>query len=370
MTPNRLITLAIHTYEKALPIKNLLEREGMYVELNNVNLSSPVVSSGVRIRIREADLPMALRIVENFEIFAIPDIDAVKHKGRVLVPTDFSDNSFNAMRVAVRVAAQMQCEVEFLYAYMAPMNRETVQLSDAYDYELADIEATQRLQKEATGMMKRFTDRVKSEMKQGVIPAVKYSSVVMEGLPEEVIVEYTREHKPPLIVMGTRAAHKKEADLIGSVAAEVLDSCRVPAITIPENVDTSAFEVKRAAFFCNLDQEDMLAIDALYRFYPDAGLEVTLAHVPHRGFRRPLLPVKQSGEKLLEYCREHYGDYSFEFLKDDFQSIADGIGHNGGKYDLLCFPNKRKSAIARVFNPSLAHRVIFRADVPMIVIPV
>ena len=62
MTPNRLITLAIHTYEKALPIKNLLEREGVAVELNNVNLAAPEVSPGVRIRIKESDLPFALRL--------------------------------------------------------------------------------------------------------------------------------------------------------------------------------------------------------------------------------------------------------------------------------------------------------------------
>lgn len=72
MTPNRLITIAIHTVEKALPLKNLLEREGIYVELNNVNLASPTVAAGVRIRIKESDLPLALRIIENIEIFDIP----------------------------------------------------------------------------------------------------------------------------------------------------------------------------------------------------------------------------------------------------------------------------------------------------------
>lgn len=69
MTPDRLITLAIHTYERALPVKSLLEREGIYVELNNVNLAAPVVSPGVRLRIKESDLPLALRIVENMDIF-------------------------------------------------------------------------------------------------------------------------------------------------------------------------------------------------------------------------------------------------------------------------------------------------------------
>ena len=46
-------------------VRTLLENEGIRVELNNVNLEVPCFSSGVRVRIRENDLPLALRIVEN-----------------------------------------------------------------------------------------------------------------------------------------------------------------------------------------------------------------------------------------------------------------------------------------------------------------
>mgnify|MGYP002508214299 CR=1 FL=1 len=45
MTEDRLITVAIHTYEHALRLKHLLESEGVPVVLHNVNLSQPVVSN-------------------------------------------------------------------------------------------------------------------------------------------------------------------------------------------------------------------------------------------------------------------------------------------------------------------------------------
>ena len=66
---DRLITIAIHTYERALELKSLLESEGIEAVLQNVNLSSPIIASGVRVRIKEHDLPAALRIIENREIF-------------------------------------------------------------------------------------------------------------------------------------------------------------------------------------------------------------------------------------------------------------------------------------------------------------
>lgn len=375
MTPNRLITLAIHTYEKALPIKNLLEREGMYVELNNVNLASPVVASGVRIRIREADLPLALRIVENFEIFAIPDSDADKaaEKGKLLLPTDFSDCSYNAVAPAMKLASRLKCDVEFLYAYMAATDMEGLQLSESYDYQLADIEATRLLKEEAEELMRRFSSRVKDAMKAGEMPVVKFTTTVVEGLPEEAILEYARQEKPQMIVMGTRAAHKKEADLIGSVTAEVLDSCRIPAVTIPETIAHSPrHEIKKIAFFCNLDQEDMLAIDALSRLFEGSPIEVTLIHIPQRGLRRSLTPVGQTAGKLLEYCRQHYGGFTFNLLP--VESAMDwsllSSPETRSEYDILCLPNRRRSMFARVFNPSMAHRILFRTDMPMIVIPV
>ena len=43
MQPDRFITIAIHTYDKAHELKTILECEGLEVVLQNVNLSTPVV---------------------------------------------------------------------------------------------------------------------------------------------------------------------------------------------------------------------------------------------------------------------------------------------------------------------------------------
>ena len=60
---DKLVTLAILTYAKAQILKNVLENEGIETYIHNVNQIQPVVSSGVRVRIKESDLPHAL---ENY----------------------------------------------------------------------------------------------------------------------------------------------------------------------------------------------------------------------------------------------------------------------------------------------------------------
>lgn len=62
---DKLVTLAILTYAKAQILKNVLENEGIETYIHNVNQIQPVVSSGVRLRIKESDLPRALKITES-----------------------------------------------------------------------------------------------------------------------------------------------------------------------------------------------------------------------------------------------------------------------------------------------------------------
>lgn len=91
---DKLVTLAILTYSKAQILKNVLESEGIEAYIHNVNLIQPVISSGVRIRIKESDLPRALKIIESSTWLAddvvkeqVPDNHHREKK--ILVPVDF-----------------------------------------------------------------------------------------------------------------------------------------------------------------------------------------------------------------------------------------------------------------------------------------
>ena len=252
----------------------------------------------------------------------------------------------------MQLASRMNCEVEFMHAFISPSGSETIQLSDAYDYELEDMELTSRMQQQAETLMKRFAHTVRDDIKSGLLPAVKFSTIVSEGIPEEVILSYTREEKPLMVVMSTREAGKKETELIGSVTAEVLDRCRVPAFTVPENTDFDLFgKHERVAFFCNLDQEDMLALDSLYRLFPDIHLDVTLISVPPRRMRQT--PPTQAADNLLKYCREHYAGYTFsvEYIKthsvfDDLDNIA-----TRKPFDMICLPQQAQERVRPCVQP-------------------
>ncbi|MCM1504547.1 MAG: universal stress protein [Muribaculum sp.] len=370
MADDRLITLAIHTYDHAVALKNLLESEGVESVLQNVNLQQPVVSSGIRVRIHESDLPQALRIIENTDIFLNPEYSALDYNRLVLLPVDFSEHSLASCDIAFRLASRLKANVILLNSYLDPYFAGNIQLTDAaqYDNEIADTEMKMILEKEARKKMDRLKDDIRMRIKSNDLPAVKFSTEIAEGLPEEVIAEFAKQKKPELIVMGTRGAAKKEKELIGSVTAEVLDSCRFPVFTLPESVKlTKIEEIRHVLFFNNLDQEDILAIDALARTFSKERLEVTLANVPGKK-----IASTKSQAVFMAYCREHYPSFNYSTaelslssITEDFQKIQERH-----KIDLIVVPNKKKNVFARFFNPSLAHRLLFHSDIPMMVIPV
>ncbi len=370
---DRFVTIAIHTYPKALPIKNLLESEGIEVELHNIDLNDPKIAPGVRIRIKESDLPLALRLVENHEIFD-GSIDAEsEHRREVLLPVDFAGHSMNAAKIAFQIARIFRADVMMLHSIIPTSTVHNLQLTDVYQYDAeveADAEATRLELSDAKKLMTKFCDTIKSMIKDGEIPAARFRSLVLEGVPEEVIIQYARDHVPTMIVMGTRAADKKQSDLIGSVTAEVLDSCRVPVFSVPADSDVAVLaRPRKVAFFCNGDQQDILALDSLNRMFPGVRLQLKLIRIPSRRERGESVEKLQTEADhilapLLSYCREHYPNIVFSATMVSTKDM------NGKDVDLICVPNKKRSVFARVFNPSLAHKILFKADIPMIVIPV
>lgn len=375
MEEDRLITVAIHTYDHAVALKNMLEREGVTAVLHNVNLSTPVVSSGVRVRIKESDLPQALRIIENSEIFA-PKKECAQTSDDaepiILVPVDFSDYSMKATVMAFDVAYRHKARIMLLHSFINPALSKRVQLTDSFSFELAESqEVGNALMRAARITMDLFEAQLRQRIKDGEIPPVKFSNLITEGVPEDVINETAKTLSPILIVMGTRGADRKEEELIGSVTAEVLDSCKFPVFSIPENISLERVsDISHLIFFSNLEQEDLLAIEAIYRLFVHTHLEITIVHVP--GKKELSSSDRKAIKSLVEYCRNHYPSFTFNSdeialgtLGDDYRRIA-----REHKVNLVALPNKKRNVFFRFFNPSLAHKLLLHADIPMLVIPV
>ena len=359
--PNRLITVAIHTFDRAVELKNTLEEEGIEVKLHNVNLDEKVLSSGVRVRIRERDLPQALQIIESPET-------TTSDKCCVLLPVDFGKYSLKSVKLGMEYARRTRGRVLLLHSYIN--ERHTMSLpfgSDRYDSPEDEIKG---IKKNARERMEEFTKMLNEKIAAGELPKVKIDTRVTEGIPEEQILHYAQKNDVSLIVMGTSGTNRRRQNLIGSVAGEVMDACKFPIFTVPIGMpDIGLTDITHVAFFSNLIQQDIISFDRFARLFNMRGVEVTIVPMVDKKERRL---VDQSLQQLAQYCREHYPECTFKTKRIATKSFIDNVSQfiKDEGIQLIAVPNKKSSIFSRLFNPSLAHRVLFQTDTPMLVVPV
>ena len=359
--PNRLITVAIHTFDRAVDLKNTLEEEGIEVKLHNVNLDEQVLGSGVRVRIRERDLPQALQIIESPET-------VTSDKRCVLLPVDFGKYSLKSVKLGMEYARRSRGKVLLLHSYIS--ERHTVSLpfgSDRYETPGDDFK---NIKKNARERMDEFKKMLLDKIAVGELPKVKIETKVTEGIPEEQILHYAQKYDVSLIVMGTSGTNRRRQNLIGSVAGEVMDACKFPIFTVPIGMpDVGLTDITHVAFFSNLIQQDLMSFDRFARLFNMRGVEVTVIPVIEKKDRKL---VDQSLQQLVQYCREHYPECTFKTKRISSKTFVESFAQyaQDENIQLIAVPNKKSSIFSRLFNPSIAHRVLFQTDTPMLVVPV
>lgn len=372
---DKLITLAILTYSKAQILQSVLENEGIESYIHNVNLIQPVISSGVRVRIKESDLPQALKIIESSswlssEILQEESPEPAK-ASHVLIPIDFSAYSLKACDFGFRVAAKMQVEVVLLHVHFTPIYIPSLQYSTDH-YGIPPIENSASIRSVIETIHKELDDLVKvidKKIEDGIYPKVKYTCMLREGVPEEEILSYARHEKPLIIVMGTRGEHQKDLELIGSVTAEVIERSPVFVYAIPEQAPSKSIEdIHKVALFTSFDQRDLIAFDSLITTFKDNHFEVTFIHINSHEQKRTWNEITLAGIK--EYFKKQYPQLEFNYLTVDEEHLLNNLDQfvQENKIDVICTSNYKRNIFARLFNPSIARKMLFHVNTPLLVI--
>lgn len=365
---DKLVTLAIRTYQRAQMIKAVLEEHGIETTIHNLNLEHPEMAVGVRVRIKEKDLPQALAIVEQIEKeWEKENGEEKRKKPQILIPIDFSDQVIKSIDFGFHFAQKHNTEVKFLYVYYTPMF--TISSSnDVSTYSISDGELLRRIVSSANADVENMTNLINKRIDRGELPDVPFSFELKEGVPEDQILDYCKRFEPDMVVMGTRGKKITQTnELIGSVTAEVIDSCPRPVFALPiETPFNTPDDIKRVAFLTNFDQKDLIAIDGTIKLLGNDQMEIHFIHAAEKN--EVWDEVLLSGIK--SYFHEHYPK-----LKTKYEMI-DGTLSNTRilddylakqHIDLLAFNARRRNLFARLFNPGLAYKMVLHSNTPLFV---
>lgn len=367
---DKLVTLAIHTYEKAQILKTILETEGIEVYIHNVNQIQPVISAGVRVRIKESDLPYALRIIEDSHWLDENKESTGENSAQaklVLVPVDFSGYSIKACELSINYAHKIGGEVMLLHAYFSPFFPSAIPMGDTIAYRQNDEESIQQILNRAEKDMDNLCNILKRKMEEGLLPNVKFGYVLREGLPEEEIITAGKEYSPVLIVMGTRGKDQKDMDLIGSVTSEIIATCKVPVLTIPENVPFNDLDkVHNFAFATSFNQKDLIMFDKFMSLMNKYNARIQVFNISTS--KDEWNEIRLSG--VQEYFQKQYpeAEITYSVLNDGDLLTAIDCFVREQKIDLIAISTQRRNIVARLFNPGIACKMLFHSDTPLLVL--
>lgn len=369
----KLVTLAILTYSKAQILKNVLENEGVESYIHNVNLIQPVISAGVRVRIKESDLPRALKIVEDSAWLseeAEPEKKKTVRSNKILLPVDFSDYSMKACEFGFNFAAEIHAEVVLMHVYFSPVYMPSLQYAtEGFGLPVEPEMGIKHILDTVHNQLNKLTDTIKEKIAAGELPDVKYTCLLREGIPEEEILHYARMEKPLIIIMGTRGEGEKEMDLIGSVTAEIIDRSPTFVYAIPKGAQKKNFsDIRKVAFITNFDQRDLMAFHSLITTFKDYNFEISFLNLNSDEQKRTWNEIKLAGIK--EYFKKQYPQLNIDYgviREDNLLSNLDEYVKDK-QIDVLCISNYKRNVFARLFNPSIARKMIFHTHLPILVI--
>lgn len=361
---DKFVTLASLPYSKAEILRSLLESENIDCFIEDVDFLQDGFNTGVRVRILEKDARLAFPILEKMLGKVIED--PKKRENYVLIPVDFSDYSLNAAVVGFDIAEKLASKMVLYHSSPRPEFL-TIPYSDVIVYDSAlflNYEMTEKLtSKKFEEFLNKLTSRIDAERWKKAKPEY----IVKIGEADDDILSYIQVHPPKMVVMGIRGEDAKSGDLIGTTTAAVIFNTRVPVLTIPENTGNEWLEhFKTVVYATNFESADFIAMDRLIKLVKPFNCKVICLHV-NRGNNGELDEAMLEGMK--EALAEKYPYAAFDCRLVHAANLPEAIDKFilDNNIDVLAVTTHRRNLITRLFNPSIAHKMMMHTKTPMLV---
>jgi len=358
----KIITIAMLPYSKAEVLRSMLEAKGISCTLENVNLIQGAVATGVKVKINAKDLQKAFPVLDK--LLGKLEKNPLQTENSILVPVDFSDYSLKVAGVAVTISQKLDAGLIFYHVIPQP-DYFSIPYSDVIPFDIGLYhhlkEREEAVQENFKQLMKQLSDQVGEENWN----KLKIEQIVKMGYPEEDILNYTDVHPSRLIVMGTKGAGKDH--IMGSTTAGVIYKANVPVLVVPEDApELWLNSLKKVVYATNFDDSDFMSINKLLGLLKPFDTELTCLHIGAADQKEWDEAKLKSMSKAL---KKNYSDarLSCKIVEGDdvLTTLEQYIDEN--EVDILALTTHKRNMITRIFNPSVAKKMVFHLKTPLFV---
>ncbi|MDG1730384.1 MAG: universal stress protein [Algibacter sp.] len=274
----------------------------------------------------------------------------------ILLPTDFSENSWNAIVYALKLFKNETCKIYLLNTYTPVIYHVEYVLIDPAQYGLGDAVRETSLKN-----LDHLETRIKKEFnnpKHTIESIAAFNNLISE------IVDIVEAKPIDFIVMGTKGATGLAEVLFGSNTVHAFKNVKCPIIAIP---DGFGFEKPHEVLFptdYEIDYQDhhinpILDIISLYN---------TRVNILHASYGYDLSEAQEKNKKILEH---YFKKSAHLFHSVSNQTVEEGITNFQlkSRVNLLVMINNKHSFFENLFFKNTINQIGFHLNIPFLVIP-
>ena len=268
---------------------------------------------------------------------------------KILVPTDFSEYAYYALKVAAQIAKKNDGEIILLHMLELPH-----QAGDAIGsgHDIPEI----MLFKNAA--MKRLEDLMDDECLDGL----KVSQVIQFELAFNGIMNISKKNNVDLIVMGSHGASGFKEMFIGSNAEKVVRNSDVPVLIIKK--DAGEFNVDKFVFASDFTDEIKKPFAKVVEFANklDAELHLVMINTPS-SFKPTHIANEIMNDFISNYAVNKFSTHIYNDV-----NVETGILNfaNFVNADLIGMSTHGRKGLSHFLNGSISEDLVNHAVRPVV----
>ena len=274
---------------------------------------------------------------------------------KIVVPTDFSENAFNALKYACEIFKYERSEIYVLHAFAD----EVYHMGNITDRNLLD-KRKDEVEQESAGLLKELLEKIKEYSPN---PRHAFTAIPAFGSLIDEVNDLVNKENIDIVVMGTRGAANDRSITFGSNTLMVMKYVQCPVMAIPENYAYHPpkellfptnylipYKRRELKLLCELSGSFRSNIHLLYI---DPMRNLSLRQEDNREFLKNEL---QKANLTFETTEE----------KDKTIAITKYIVHQN--IDMLVMVNTRHSHLEDMLMPSTVNTLGLHIKIPFLVL--
>ncbi|NOQ75272.1 MAG: hypothetical protein GQ574_24890 [Crocinitomix sp.] len=268
----------------------------------------------------------------------------------ILFPTDFSENSKNALPFAIDLAKKNGGKLFLMHAYDVPL------VPPANYFSSREETMTYSEELILTAINRKMQELITDVDLEGL----SYDIFIQEGNTQKEIQKVAGKNKIDLIVMGTLGETANRELFMGSVTKNLIQSVRCPVLAIPGDFVFGTIE--RIVYTTDLENDESKAVDYLAKFSELLDAVLIILHLDYDAKAKPKhLEQLKSLVAKTEHGKIVYQDIVVE---DIIEGIDAYIKEN--EINMLAITTKTTSLLDKVFHRSLTKKILFHTHIPIL----